>query len=192
MSSADFTTESTEETQSYTENLFMSNWEGFLVLWVNSRSFAGKNLLHCNLCLRKIPDTSIQLHLVNRAREFTYARPGLQAHLQQVASQQDRRRRPFLDFQLARARDEPILGGGVIPILARHPISVATQRVGFGHTVQQIQFALARQTAKRPVADFITLLIVFARLEMIAHQRQHLRAHVVTVERVNIKFIEKA
>src|ERR1043165_4751380 len=109
-----------------------------------------------------------------------------------MADQENWRGRLRLHFEFASAFNEPLLSFGVIPFFSWHPISVASERVGFGHAIQQIEFALARQSSKRAVANFVSLLIELAGLQMIAHQRDYLGAHVIPIQRVNIQSIEKA
>jgi len=56
-----------------------------------------------------------------------------------------------------------------IPLFARHPIRVASQRIGLRNAIQQIGFAPPRQTTKRALANFVTLLVKLARLQVFAH-----------------------
>src|SRR5712692_2545394 len=108
-----------------------------------------------------------------------------------MTPKQQRRGRTRLNFQLTSTRDKPLLGCGSVPLLARNPFGIATQRICFGHAIQQGEFTFPRETTKRAVAYFVALLVVFARFQMIAHQRHDLRAHVVTIQRVNVELVEK-
>src|SRR6267142_6400861 len=108
-----------------------------------------------------------------------------------MATKQKRRRRLRLNFQLTSSLDKPLLRGGVVPLLARHPISVAAERISRRHAIQEIEFTFARQAAKGAVTDFCAFLEILARLQMIAHQRQDLRAHVVAIERMNVQPVKK-
>src|SRR5947208_2124287 len=104
-----------------------------------------------------------------------------------MSSHEDWLRRSLLNVKRARALDEPILRFRREPLVARNPIGVATQRVRLRHAIQKLQFATARQTTKRAVSDFITLLVKLSRLQMVADKRNDLRANVVTVERVYVQ-----
>src|SRR6185369_15938176 len=108
-----------------------------------------------------------------------------------MTAEQNRRRRPRSNLKLSRAFDKPVLRCRREPLLALDPVSIPAERISPGHAVQQIEFTLTRQPAKRAVADFIALLIKLARLEVITHQGDHLRAHVITVQRMHIQSIKK-
>ncbi|TMP95561.1 MAG: hypothetical protein E6L09_16200 [Verrucomicrobia bacterium] len=108
-----------------------------------------------------------------------------------MSSLQNRRGRFLLDVQLKRAGDEPFLSCRVEPFLARKPFGVAAQRISSRYAIQQIEFAFPRQAAKRAVADLLLFLEKFTRLQMIAHQRDDLRAHIVPIERVDVQPVEK-
>src|SRR5438445_291144 len=108
-----------------------------------------------------------------------------------MPAQQQRRRRVLLDRQFPCTIDEPLLCLGVVPFLARYPISVAAQRVRFGDAIQEIEFALSREPPKSADANFVSFLVKLAWLQMFAHERNHLRAHIVTIERVNVQGVEK-
>src|SRR5881227_4073425 len=101
-----------------------------------------------------------------------------------MPTQQDRRWWLLLNFQFLRTLNEPLLSSGAVPLFARHPISVASQRISFGDAIQQIQFTLAGQPAKRAIANFFPLLEKLSGFQMLTDQRDHLRAHVITVKRV--------
>src|ERR1043166_765372 len=109
-----------------------------------------------------------------------------------MPAQENRRGRLGLHFEFARAFNEPLLTFGVIPFFSWHPIGVAPERISLRDSIQQIEFTLARQSSKRAVANFVSLLKELAGLQMIAHQRNYLGAHVVPIQRVNIQSIEKA
>ncbi len=108
-----------------------------------------------------------------------------------MSAQQDRRGRSRYNFKLAGTSDKPFLRFGVIPLLTRNPIGVASQRISFGDPIQEIEFALARQPAKSAVAHFFTLFKKLSRLQMISHQRQDLLAHIVTLDRMDVQFFQK-
>src|ERR1043165_2884161 len=108
-----------------------------------------------------------------------------------MPAQENRRGRLGLHFEFASAFNEPLLSLSRVPLLARHPIGVAPERISLRDSIQQIEFALARQSSKRAVANLVSLLKELAGLQMIAHQHNYLGAHVVPIQRVNIQSIEK-
>src|SRR5205809_4979735 len=109
-----------------------------------------------------------------------------------MPSQQDRRWWLLFNFQFLRALNEPLLSFRAVPLFARHPISVASQRVGLRDAIQKIQLTLARQPAKRAIAHLLALLEKFAWFQMLTHERYHLRAYVVTIKGMKVQAIEKA
>ena len=108
-----------------------------------------------------------------------------------MTAQQNRRRSFRFNFQLARARDEPILRLGIVPILSRNPFRIAAERISLRDPVQKIELALAREAAKGAIANFLTLFVKLAGLEVIAYQGDDLRAYVIALQRVNIQSIQK-
>src|SRR2546427_6956640 len=108
-----------------------------------------------------------------------------------MPAQQQRRGRVLLDCQFPRTLDEPLLRFSVVPLLARNPISITAQRIRLCDTIQQIEFALPREPPKGAVANFVSFLVELAWLQMFAHERNHLRTDVVTIERVNIQGVEE-
>src|SRR5713101_6144863 len=160
-------------------------------LILTQNSSAADHFLRRRFGVFQRPHASIELHLVNGLRYFADARPGIEAHFQQMSSLQNRRGRFRFDFKFTRAGNEPFLGFRVVPLLAGNPFDVAAQRIRPCHAIQKIEFASPRQAPKRAVADFLAFLKILARLQMIAHQRHDLRAHVVTVERVDAQLVEK-
>src|ERR1041385_1176486 len=103
-----------------------------------------------------------------------------------MASEQQWIRRTLLDFKLARAFNEPFLRFSAVPLFAWYPVSISSERISFRHPIQKVGLAPARQSSKRAFTNFVALLVKLTRLEMFAHERNHLPAHVVTVERVNV------
>src|ERR1041385_6399706 len=105
--------------------------------------------------------------------------------------EQQRIGRTSLDFQFTRALNEPFLRFRSVPLFARHPVSIASERIRFRHAIQKIRLAPARQSSKRAFTNLVALLVKLTRLEMFTHERNHLTANVVTVERVNVDASEK-
>src|ERR1041384_164667 len=108
-----------------------------------------------------------------------------------MASEQQWIRRTLLDFKLARAFNEPFLRFSAVPLFAWYPVSISSERISFRHPGQKVGLAPARQSSKRAFTNFVALLVKLTRLEMFAHERNHLPAHVVTVERVNVDTSEE-
>src|ERR1043165_28721 len=108
-----------------------------------------------------------------------------------MASEQQWIRRTLLDFKLPRAFNEPFLRFSAVPLFAWYPDSISSERISFRHPIQKVGLAPARQSSKRTFTNFVALLVKLARLEMFAHERNHLPAHVITIERVNVDAIEK-
>src|SRR5689334_16217827 len=108
-----------------------------------------------------------------------------------MPSKQQRIGRTLLDFKFPRALNEPFLRFRSIPLLARHPFSIAPERIRLRHSVQKIRLAPARQTSKRTFTNFVALLVKLTRLEMFAHERNHLTTHVVIIERVDVDASQK-
>src|ERR1041385_266833 len=100
-------------------------------------------------------------------------------------------RRLLLNREFSGALDEPLLAFRTIPMFARHMRSISTQRICLRDSIKQIQFALARQPAKRTVANLFAFLVKLARLQMVAHEGNHLPPHIVTGERVQVEPIQK-
>src|SRR5205807_185456 len=97
-------------------------------------------------------------------------RAGFESHFQKMPAQENWRRGFRFNCQLASVRDKPFLGFGVVPLLARNALRIAAKRIDLRYSIQKIEFALARETAKSAIANFITLLVKLTWLEVIAHQ----------------------
>src|SRR5262245_23997627 len=92
----------------------------------------------------------------------------------------------LLHLQLPRALDKPFLCFSPVPLRARHPFGITSQRVGLRYSIQKVRLASPRQAPKRSLANLIALLVKLTRLQMLAHERDHLPTHVVTVNRMNV------
>src|ERR1041384_2199250 len=108
-----------------------------------------------------------------------------------MAPKQQRIGRASLDFQFLRALDKPFLRFRAVPLLARHPVSIPSERIRFGHTIQQIRLAPPGQPPKRSLTNLVALFVKLTRLEMLAHNRNNLCADVITIDRVYLDAIEK-
>src|ERR671939_511250 len=74
----------------------------------------------------------------------------------------------MFDGQFPGTCDEPFLWLRVVPLFARNPIRIASQRIGLRHAIQKIKLALARETTKRALPDLFALLVELARLHVAA------------------------
>src|ERR1043166_2360300 len=108
-----------------------------------------------------------------------------------MAPKQQRIGRASLDFQFLRALDKPFLRLRTVPLFARHPLSIPSERIRLGHTIQQIRLAPAGQTPKRSLTNLVALLVKLTRFEMLSYKRNDLRPHVITIDRVYLHAIEK-
>src|ERR1051326_8244390 len=108
-----------------------------------------------------------------------------------MSSQQQRLRRALVHFQLSRSLNKPLLRLRPIPLFTRHPLGIPSQRIGLRHAIKQIRLAATRETTKRTVTNLIALLVKLARLQMLAHECEHLCTHVVTIDRVHLDSIQK-
>src|SRR5215831_21163393 len=153
-------------------------------------SLRGYQFSRGDLCFIQTAHAPVQLHLVDCLGNLTDARTRFETKLQQMPAQQNRCGGARCNFELARAFDKPFLCLSREPFFPRHTLGVATKRICPGHPIQQIELAFPCQATKSAVANFIPPLIELPRLEVVAHKRQHLRAHVITVESVNIEPIE--
>src|SRR5205085_12434862 len=77
------------------------------------------------------------------------------------------------------------------PPLARNPRRVASQTIGLRDAVQQLKLAASRETAERAFGNLFALSVELAGLEVIAHERHHLRANVIAVEREDFEAVEE-
>jgi hypothetical protein len=82
-----------------------------------------------------------------------------QTQFQQVAPHQQRFRRTLPNFQLPCSRDKPLLRARIVPALSGDPLSVTTQRISSGHSIQQLKFALACEPTKGAVANLLAFLV---------------------------------
>src|SRR5438270_5224940 len=98
-----------------------------------------------------------------------------------MPTHQDWRGCALLNVQLACAFNEPLLSFGCEPLFARNPICVPPQRVRLRHAIQKLKLAATCETTKCAVANFVSLLVKLARLQMVAHKRYDLRPNVVAV-----------
>src|SRR5256714_6152202 len=136
-------------------------------------------------------DATVELHLVDGARDLADEGRRPESHLKKVSAHQNRRGRPAFDRELARARDEPLLRLRRVPALARNPRRVAPQTIGLRDAVQEFEFASARESSERAVGYLLALSVELAGLEVIAHEGDDLRAHVVAVEREELQAFEE-
>ena len=95
------------------------------------------------------------------------------------------RRRLVLDAERARALEEPV---------HRRAVERAGPRPwqsDFASTRQQLEVDLLREPPERAVADLVAHLVPHARLQVVRDDAEHLRAHVVAVDRVDVEPVEQ-
>src|SRR3954447_20190844 len=127
----------------------------------------------------------VELLLVDDFQDLADARSGFHPELEHMTAEQNRRRRPMLDAERARALDKPVHRGA---IEAAGPAPFA---IGLRNAREQFQIHLVREAPERAVADFVTHLVPGTRLQMLRGDPEHLFAHVVAVDGVDVQPIEE-
>src|SRR5918993_2440046 len=112
---------------------------------------------------------AIELLLVYRAENFSHARPGLDAERQQVASEDERRRRRMLYSELTRALEKPIHRRTV-------EAAASTHAIRFRNAGEELQVYFLRQAAERPVRDRRFRHAEHPRLQVMRGDTKHLLA----------------
>src|SRR6266545_6728506 len=130
-------------------------------------------------------DGPVELALVDRLEDPAHGRTRGHAEGDQVAAAQQRRGRPHGHLELQDPLAKPLHGHRL------EPPGAPAQAVGPGHAVEQVRLALASQAADRAVPHPIPLLVQLSRLQMVAHERRHLTAHVVAEQGVDVPAVEE-
>src|SRR5829696_6648503 len=108
-----------------------------------------------------------------------------------MTSEQQWLGRTLLHFQLFSPLEKPLLRFRAVPLLPRYPLGIPSQRVGLCHSIQKIRLASPCQTTKRSIANLIALFIKLTGFQVFTHQRYHLVAHLITIDRVHVETAEK-
>ena len=134
---------------------------------MSGSNFFGDQITRGRLRFLQVPDASIELHLIDGARDFSDAGRRPKTHLKEMSSHQERRGWAHFNGQFARTSDEPFLRFGSEPLFARHPFGIAAKRIGPRNTIEQIKLAAAGKSAKRAFANLCLFFIELARLQVI-------------------------
>src|SRR5687767_5265267 len=170
---------------------------GALLFWLRPKPrcvicvICGLHLFNNPFCIVQCADSPVQLHFIDSARDFAHLWAGFESKLQQMSTQEDWRRWMMIHRQFPRPLDKPFLCLRRVPLLAWHLWRVAAEGVGASDAIEQLQFTLPSQTPERTFADFIALLVKLARLQMVAHESNHLTAHVIAIKRMNFQPVKK-
>ena len=134
---------------------------------------------------RRRRDLAVELLFVHRLQNLAHAAARLDTEREQVAAEENRRRRAVLHTERARAIEKPVHGRAVEAAgLAAHAISLRDAG-------QQFEIHLVREPPEGAVAHLVADLEPGARLEVLRHEPDDLLTDVVAIERVHVEPIEQ-
>src|SRR3954468_5893875 len=136
-------------------------------------------------CLLERGHLIVELLLVNNFQDLADARSRFHPELEHVTAEQNRRRRPMLDAERARALEKTVHRRAV-ETAGPPPFAIRLR-----DPCQQFEIDLLRESPERAVADFVAHLVPGAGLQMLRGDAEHLLAHVVAIDRVDVEAVEK-